>query len=701
MEESYESEDDLTEKDLFGTDTNTETYFVDADDISMSSEDDKEDKNDNTLIKSEEDIPNDDEIQENDSEMTMIRTTTEDEFGDIESTHDSVDNSDENDHEQHDEEVKEDAEEDEIDIKQTKKEGPGEMPPILAEGEFMRKIDFANGSKYNYCFKSVKKKDCDAEFAKARCGAVRNYHDCLTRERGCQFRFKPQEKKCCLMYSCVSRQQTMATTTTDTVERESSGNKEEGIQEEEASGRSTIIAEEIEDTTETNTKTEESAEFEDETEKYCLDNRNNTEPECATENGKWCKSKKCSSRQGADGVTYKVRETCTYTNEDGECCMFHECIPYRDDTEDMGSPDSKETKANSKIVEDQEENGSARIITEEESDFLFKSIKEGEETTHPDIDELNERYGPTKSDEDGGKLLEASGSDETPEVGVTNSKDVEEKDAGGESSADYPSSEEDVEKDFDQSEAEVTQCVNELISSDECEEKARTWCVEQQCFGLVLGQCQIDIENGTCCMRHICTKDKMMDEEDTESMTETTSSFHVEIKESEDDQMTNRLLGGNEEDSTEKANTTQGNDDTGSGDAVKDILGEDPDKDRFNFDRKLNKDGEGAISDVHKNIVTDIKEGETIVHYFYRGVSDLTDALRPHHCSPSPLCMVSESLTSTHEVIILIVYRFWKTRTFAMVLSFNAQLITPVRGCSVTVWWIHLVGQLQRKVNQL
>ena len=199
-------------------------------------------------------------------------------------------------------------------------------------------------------------------------------------------------------------------------------------------------------------------------------------------------------------------------------------------------------------------------------------------------------------------------------------------------------------------------------------------------------------------MRHICTKDKMMDfdsEEDTESMTETTSSFHVEIKESEDDQMTNRLLGGNEEDSTEKANTTQGNDDTGSGDAVKDILGEDPEKDRYNFERQ------GEISEVHKNIVTDIKEGETIVHYFYRGVSDLTDALRPHHCSPSPLCMVSESLTSPHEVIILIVYRFWKTRTFAMVLSFNAQLITPVRGCSVTVWWIHLVGQLQRKVNQL
>ena len=690
-EGKYESEDDineLSESDLFGTDTDEETYFVDADDISMSSEDDKEDKNDNTLIKREEDIPNDDEIQENDSEMTMIRTTTEDEFGDIDSTDDSVDNIDENEHEKHDEEVKEDAEE--IDIKQKKTEGPGEMPPILAEGEFIRKIDFANGSKYNYCFKSVRKKDCDADFAKARCGAVRNYHDCLTRERGCQFRFKPQDKKCCLMYSCVSRQQTTATTTTDTIEEESSGEEKE----EEASDSSTIIAKDIEkeDTTETNTKTEESAEFEDETEKYCLDNKNHTEPECATENGKWCKSKRCSSRQGADGVTYKVRETCTYTNEDGECCMFHECIPYRDDTEDMGSPDLKETESNSETVEDHEENGSAKMITDEkeessEADTFNKIIEDAEGTTHPDIQELNERYGPTEVNEYEGKVVESSGSDGTANVGVTNPKDVvEEKDLMEESSADYPSSEEDVKKEFDQSEAEVTQCVD--ISLDKCEEKTRTWCLEQQCFGLVLGQCQIDIENGTCCMRYICTEDKMMDfesEEDTESMTETTSSFHVEIKESEDNQMTNRLLGDNEEDSTDKANTTQGKDDTGSGDAVKDILGEDPDKDRYNFERMLHKDEEGEISEVHKNIVTDIKEGETIVHYFYRGVSDLTDALRPHHCAPSPLCMVSESLTSPHEVIILIVYRFWKTRTFAMVLSFNAQPITPVRGCSVTV----------------
>ena len=51
-------------------------------------------------------------------------------------------------------------------------------------------------------------------------------------------------------------------------------------------------------------------------------------------------------------------------------------------------------------------------------------------------------------------------------------------------------------------------------------------------------------------------------------------------------------------------------------------------------------DGEEEITP--DDIPGDIKKGETIVHYYYRGVSDLTDPLRPHHCDPSPLCRVSQ-----------------------------------------------------------
>ena len=40
---------------------------------------------------------------------------------------------------------------------------------------------------------------------------------------------------------------------------------------------------------------------------------------------------------------------------------------------------------------------------------------------------------------------------------------------------------------------------------------------------------------------------------------------------------------------------------------------------------------------------TSPKDGETIVHYFYRGESDLSSVIRPHHCSPSTLCMVVEN----------------------------------------------------------
>ena len=622
--DEYEG-NELTESDLFGTDSE-ETYVVDTDDVSMSSE-----------------------AKEEASEMTIIKTTTEDEFGDVESTDDSVDDSDEGKNEKNEEEDEdggEDEEDEKIYIKEKKKEGHGEMPPILAEGELMRKIDFSNGSKYNYCFKSGNKKDCDADFAKARCGAVRNYHGCLTRERGCQFRFKPQNKKCCLMYSCVSRQQSTATTT--------------GSAEEESSGSTTVMAEEEED------------------KEIVVDSEVNGEEE-------------------SSGSSTIIAEESDKEEEDtSETIISIEKTEIEDVTE-----------VNSETEEGEEKDKSSTTIVtgEEEKESTMDNI-EAEGTTHPDMGELNERYGTTEVEKDEEIVKESSVKEKTGKVDVTDSGDVnDDKEVSlEESSADYPSYEEDGKKEFDQSEAEVTQCVD--ASPDECEEKASKWCENQQCFGTVLGQCQWDMaENGTCCMRYICTEDKMMEveydsEETTESVTETTSSYELEIEESEDDEMLNRLLGDNdEEQSTEKTNTTLEKDETGSGDVVKDILGEDLDKDRYNFERSSRKIEEGEISEVHKKIVTDIKEGETIVHYFYRGVSDLTDALRPHHCAPSPLCMVSETVTSPQEVIILIVFRFWKTRTFAMALSFSAQLTTPATVCSATVWWTLPVDHLQRKVD--
>ena len=647
-EESGDGDENELISDLFKN-VQEETYTVDEDDISISSEDDVEVTKDKNSKEREENIPNDDETLEDASEMTIIKTTTEDEFGDVESTDDSVDIKEVEKHNEKVNKVEEKNEKEDVNIMEKKKNGPGEMPPILAEGELMRKIDFSNGSKYNYCFKSDNKKDCNADFAKARCGAVRSFHGCLTRERGCQFRFKFKEKKCCLMYSCVSRQQeTTLTPSTEAANEESSGSTFLG-EKEESSGHSTILAEESEeeDTTEADTKSEGSSKSESEEE---------------------IKEETSGSEQL--------------------------------DEEEKGDKDTSEAHTES----------AAEINNKEDN-----RNEEDEGTTHPDIEELNERYGSTnventttKIEGDERKVEESSGSEENETVDVTKSEDGEDREDthDDESSADYPSSEEDVNREFDQSEAEVSQCLD--ISKDECEESATAWCLKQQCFGVVLGQCQFDTANGTCCMRYVCTEEKMMDhyygEEDTEAATETTvTSFIVEVQETEDHEMLNRLLGDNNEEKftdTEKTNSTLDEDETGSGDIVKDILGKDPNKDRYSFERSSKIDGDGIVSEAHKKIVTDIKEGETIVHYFYRGVSDLTDALRPHHCAPSPLCMVSSSWTS-HEVIILIVFRFWKTRTFVMVLSFSAQLTTPVMGCSATVWWTLPVGHLPRKVNHL
>ena len=57
----------------------------------------------------------------------------------------------------------------------------------------------------------------------------------------------------------------------------------------------------------------------------------------------------------------------------------------------------------------------------------------------------------------------------------------------------------------------------------------------------------------------------------------------------------------------------------------------------------IKKNCTNVIMITHNKIVEDIKKGDTIVHYFYRGESSLSSALRSHHCSPSTLCMVLEN----------------------------------------------------------
>ena len=306
-----------------------ETYTVDEDDISISSEDDVEFTKDKNSKEREENIPNDDETLEDASEMTIIKITTEDEFGDVESTDDSDDIKEIEKYNEKVKQVEEKNEKEDINIMEEKKDGPGEMPPILEKGELMRKIDFSNGSKYNYCFKSDNKKDCNADFAKARCGAVRSFHGCLTRERGCQFRFKFKEKKCCLMYSCVSRQQeTTLTPTTEAANEESSGSTSlSEMEKEESSGHSTIIAKE---------------------------------------------------RQ-------------------------------KDDTAEADTKKEGNSKSESEEELKEETSGSEQITEESAAKINSKEGTRNEEdegTTHPDIEELNERYGSTKVEDTTTKIEE-------------------------------------------------------------------------------------------------------------------------------------------------------------------------------------------------------------------------------------------------------------------------------------------------------
>ena len=54
-----------------------------------------------------------------------------------------------------------------------------------------------------------------------------------------------------------------------------------------------------------------------------------------------------------------------------------------------------------------------------------------------------------------------------------------------------------------------------------------------------------------------------------------------------------------------------------------------------NLEEDTNKDKK-----VHDDITKGIKGGETVVHYFYRGDSNMKEVFRTHHCASAPLCMV-------------------------------------------------------------
>ena len=115
-------------------------------------------------------------------------------------------------------------------------------------------------------------------------------------------------------------------------------------------------------------------------------------------------------------------------------------------------------------------------------------------------------------------------------------------------------------------------------TDDKCDAETQKWCREFKCREGLLTKCQMKNKSKQCCHRFACEKQEMDDDIDEE----------------------NNAM--EEDDSVDEA---------------------------------------GGDQKVHEDITSDIKAGETVVHYFYRGESNMKDIFRPHHCAPAPLCMVN------------------------------------------------------------
>jgi len=137
------------------------------------------------------------------------------------------------------------------------------------------------------------------------------------------------------------------------------------------------------------------------------------------------------------------------------------------------------------------------------------------------------------------------------------------------------------------------------------------------------------------------------DNEDIENEDNMSASEGDEDDDNDEDQKDNEII---EVDENEGNFDVEIGDEKDEGDDIdedeRDNIDED-EGDNFDEDEGDNNydSNESGTSDesTHDKIVEDIKKGDTIVHYFYRGESSLSSALRSHHCSPSTLCMVLEN----------------------------------------------------------
>ena len=145
-------------------------------------------------------------------------------------------------------------------------------------------------------------------------------------------------------------------------------------------------------------------------------------------------------------------------------------------------------------------------------------------------------------------------------------------------------------------------------------------------------------------MRHEC---KAKQEEESETLEETTGSGSGGT-ETESNQPTEGILAetgvegsGNEIKEEIIREDYNGATDTDAVESVDDEILSENSKIQKAF---LNEDEKAPGSNIAQSRThvesEEVQEGETIVHYFYRGVSNLENVLRPHHCNPSPLCMV-------------------------------------------------------------
>ena len=538
---------------------------------------------------------------------------------------------------------------------------------LLKDGELMKKPkpwienNEEKGMEYNYCFTGYE--ECDQQFALGKCRAVRDLNHCVARPQGCRFRRRrfvengKKIKKCCLLYSC------------EIPKEKKNENGHQPFSGENFSSETNKMRIRN-DEEKTDDEGEEMKSVEDEVEPMKSSEKEGNSEEARSSNKKSQKSNRKIVRKIIEGkleADSSEKKSNENIDEHGGSAESRESNELKSSEKEGTENDDFEHMFGSN-------EGKASSHDEDAVKCFSSSKRFSDDECHTKADEFCKQHDAEGKCKKGGKgqdgnvdgckwknYMEDGVStccanyscvgkeqpEQKPEKSQAEERSLVESEGEGPSEAEGSS--EEIENLF-RSESEESSTDPEEEGSSDREEEGSSDDEEE---GSLEGENDKEGDAPEANLSNAGTEgdDDKEDEDDIEGDDNKEDDAEIEGDNSKEDEGDTEGDENKEDDAEIEGDENKEDDAEIEGDENKedddDIEGDNGEGMGRSLHKSKAESYGGSESEdmenTHKQIVNGIQEGDTVVHYFYRGESGMASAMRPHHCSTSELCLVLEN----------------------------------------------------------